>query len=108
MFGVRLPQPVRDTIRELIPNRRDDVYDLTIPKFLHNNVDELAILFPTLFVSLEDPYLGLAQTRTVLNTFFDEQLRGTGPGTLSLTTQLPGSTLLVYPGPNGHGNGHDH
>ncbi|MFL6262371.1 MAG: hypothetical protein ACJ76Y_21950 [Thermoanaerobaculia bacterium] len=108
MFGVGLPQPVRDAIRQLIPNRRDDIYDLTIPKFLHNNVDELAILFPTQFVSLEDPYLGLAQTRTVLMTFFDQFLRGTGPGTLSLPTQLPGSTLLFYPEPNGNGNGNDH
>jgi hypothetical protein len=105
MFGIGLPQPVRDTIRELIPNRRDDVYDLSIPNFLHNNVDELAILFPKQFASVMDPYVGLAETRTILMTFFDQQLKGTGPGTLSLTTQIPGTTLLYYPGPT-HGNGH--
>lgn len=105
LFGVGLPQPVRTVIRELIPNRRDDVYDLTLPKFLHHNVDELAIIFPTSFPSLMDPYVGLAEARDVLLTFFDQNLRGTGPGMSSLTSRIPGATLLFYPGPE-HGNGH--
>lgn len=101
MFGVGLPLPIRDTIRQVIPNRRDDVYDLTLQNFLHNNVNDLAIIFPTLFPSLMDPYVGLAQTREVLRTFFDQHVKGTGPGMLSLPSQIPGATVLFYPGP-GH------
>jgi dienelactone hydrolase len=102
MFGVGLPQRIRDTIRQVIPNRRDDIYDLTIPNFLHNNVNELAIIYPTLFPSIMDPYLGLAQTREVLRTFFDEHIKETGPGTLSLPSRIPGATIQFYPGPGHH------
>lgn len=101
MFGAGLPQPARDTIRQVVPNRRGDLYDLTLQKFLHNNVNELPLIFPTRFPSLMDPYEGLAQTREVLRTFFDQYLKETGPGTLSLSSRIPGATLLFYPGP-GH------
>ena len=106
MFGVGLPQYVRDAIRQLIPNRRDDLYDLTLPSFLHNNVDELPLVYPMQFPSLINPYVGLAETRDVLLTFFDQFVRGTGPGISSVPSRIPGATLLFYPGP-GHGDGHD-
>ncbi len=105
MFGAVLPQYVRDTIRQVIPNRRDDLYDLTLPSFVHNNINELPLIYPTRFLSLVDPYVGLAETRDVLLTFFDQYVRGTGPGISSVPSRIPGSTLLFYPGP-GHGNDH--
>lgn len=98
LLGPFLPPYVVDTIVEMIPNRRDDIYLLRVQSFTHNNVNELPLLFPTIFRSVLDPVAALEQTRTILRTFFDDQVRETGPGTPSLH-QPPGMTLEHYPVP---------
>jgi dienelactone hydrolase len=98
MLGPFLPQFVVETILQMIPNRRDDIYLLRLQSFVHNNVNELPLLFPTSFRSVLDPVAGLEQTREVLRTFFDDHVKETGPGTLSLS-RPPWMVLEHYPVP---------
>jgi dienelactone hydrolase len=97
MLGPFLPQFVVETILEMIPNRRDEIFLLRLQSFVHNNVNELPLLFPSSFRSLLNPVAALEQTREILRTFFDDYVRETGPGTLSLS-RPPLMTLEHYPG----------
>lgn len=100
-LGPFLPQPIRNTVLGVIPNRRNDVYHLLLDGFLHNNINDMAIIDPVNFPSRIDPVYGVEVTREVLRTFFDEFVKETGTGTSSLG-QLPGASLELFPGPHGN------
>lgn len=75
MMSSSLPDMAHPNIREIIPNRRNDVYVATLEGFGHNSVTDLPLLEPGEYAYNVEPLLGLDVVRALLRSFFDEFVR---------------------------------
>jgi dienelactone hydrolase len=98
MVGSFLPDYVVNTIRGVIPNRKNDVYFFLLNTFNHNSLNDLPYLDPVRFPSAVNPAFALEQGRFMVRTFFDQYVKGTGADTRDLG-QLPLVTMEYYPRP---------
>ena len=72
-----LPDMAQPNIRELLPNRRNTVYMVTLEGFGHNSPTELPLLRTEVY-RYETPALPALQTSVqLIRTFFDEQIKQT-------------------------------
>ena len=70
-----LPDMAQPNIREIIPERRNDVYVVTLNGFGHNSVTDLPLLEPEEYPYDVEPALGLSTARHLLRAFFDQYIR---------------------------------
>jgi dienelactone hydrolase len=70
-----LPEMALPNIRELVPNRRNDVFIATLEGFGHNSATDLPLLYPEEYSYEIDPLLALQTCRKLVRRFFDEYLR---------------------------------
>lgn len=75
MVSSSLPDMAQPNIREIIPNRRNDVYLATLQGFGHNSVTDLPLLEPEEYGYDVEPVVALNTTRRLLRAFFDEFVR---------------------------------
>ena len=84
MVSSALPEMAQPNIRDIIPNRRNDVYVVTLEGFGHNSVSDLPLLEPGEYAYEVEPLVALNTIRSLLRFFFDEYVR-----------QSPGATLAA-------------
>ena len=96
-----LPDIAQPNIRDVIAERRNDVYILTLQGYGHNSVTDLPLINPeeaTYDVNFGE---GMNTIRTILNLFYEDHLRSTRAALLR-ETNLQRVQLEVFPNP---GNG---
>ena len=75
MVSSALPDMAQPNIRDIIPNRRNDVYVVTLEGFGHNSVTDLPLLKPGEYAYEVEPVVALETSRSLLRLFFDEYVR---------------------------------
>ncbi len=75
LLSSELPDMAQPNIREVIPDRRNDVYVVTLDGFGHNSVTDLPFLDPDTYPYEVEPASALNTTRALLLHFFDEYVR---------------------------------
>ena len=75
MVSSALPDMAQPNIREIIPERRNDVYIATLSGFGHNSVTDLPLLEPDEYQYDVEPRLGLTVARRLLLAFFNQYIR---------------------------------
>jgi dienelactone hydrolase len=76
MVSSALPDMAQPNIREIIPERRNDVYVVTLEGFGHNSVTDLPLLEPEEYAYEVEPGVAIVTTRRLLRAFFDQYVRG--------------------------------
>ncbi len=70
-----LPDMAQPNIRDIIPNRRNDVYVVTLEGFGHNSVTDLPLLEPEEYEYEVSPDEALDISRLLLRSFYDQYVR---------------------------------
>lgn len=97
MLSSELPDMAQPNIREIIPNRRNDVYIATLQGFGHNSVSDLPLIDPSEYTYEIDPLVAIETCRSLVRAFFDEHLRSI-PGAMMQASSLDRVELEVFDG----------
>lgn len=76
LLSSALPDMAQPNIREIIPDRRNDVSVVTLEGFGHNSVTDLPLLEPEQYSYAVEPAAAMDITRQLLRAFFDQYVRG--------------------------------
>lgn len=98
LLSSELPDMAQPNIREVIPNRRNDAYVVTLNGFGHNSVTDLPFLDPRRYSYEVEPVAALETTRALLLAFFDEYVQGK-TGAMRVTTALERVDAMKYDKP---------
>lgn len=99
MMSSSLPDMAHPNIREIIPNRRNDVYVATLEGFGHNSVTDLPLLEPEEYAYGVEPLTALDSIRALLGAFFDEYVRQRQGATQRTSANTERVHLEVYAKP---------
>lgn len=98
LLSSELPDMAQPNIREIIPNRRNDVYLVTLQGFGHNSVADLPLLRPQEYGYAVEPVAALETVRDLLRTFFARYIRQL-PSAMSAVEADPLVELERFEGP---------
>ncbi|MEM7051538.1 MAG: hypothetical protein AAF604_17860 [Acidobacteriota bacterium] len=98
LYSSSLPDIAQPNLRDIIANRRNDVFLARLEGFGHNSVTDLPLLDPATYGAEVDSGLGLERTRALLRSFFDRYVRQRSVSFNALG-ELPEVTLEHFPAP---------